>query len=855
MSKIEPYTFYIDGMTCISCSKTLESYLREKLGNRINEFHVDVTTADPKKAIINLVVDQENDDQYEVWAEVKGYIDELFSCREYGYQPINEEPSEEVQEENQQTNKLEKAKSFFTSHWFLGGVGCVSGLAVLILCLATSGLPLAVMSSLAAFSTLLTLILGANSYYDAWLKLTKAKTLTMDSLFALSTASILVVSIASLFVPWLPMMFEAGLLIYGFRHIGIAIEDTIKEKIGTAKFQDRAPKTVRKKTGQGFDEIKLDKINVDDVIIVYPGETIPLDGICEDESLIYKTIDTGAILPQYFPPQTEVLAGMRLADNEKPLAIRVTKTKSESYLARLDKAIEISALEKAPIEIKTGQLLTYFIPAVIALAVASGVIIGIFFPAAVAIQCAVSVLVSACPCTLGLITPLAVKTGMHKAAEHGVQFKSAKTLQQAEQIDTVIFDLNGTLTTGVPSVKELYLFEESNLSKTEFLSYCAALEKQSSHPIGKAIYSYANQFNIEDVEADFLDHSHHSGISGKIINKDYVIGSMTVMQEKGMKIPLKFKQPNLQAGDQIVYVARNNIAIGFLVITDPLRDDAYCTIRALKAMGKEICLCTGADEETAHRYAQALGIKTVYANCIASSLQRKENHHSKTSYINALKQKGRKVAMIGDAGNDTPAITASDLGIAVVSDGSDILTQQAAGIVIHNGALLSIASAFAVSKQTVSNINQNLVMSLIYNLGSILVSGGLLVAIGLTLNPVIGVALMIFQACMILMNVYRFKQQPLEHLQLEKKQYQEASSPRESSHAKMNTYKSEYSKDSLCEQEPPHIKPVKTSAPSFWNYCMPKGASTEEEEKEELLLFGNRKDESILNSANCSSKC
>ncbi|WP_454782756.1 heavy metal translocating P-type ATPase [Legionella sp. WA2022007384] len=854
MSKINTYTFYVDGMTCVSCSGSLEYHLRQILEDRIKKFHADVTTADPKKVIIELVHDEKLGDKYKEWTEVKGYIDELFSCREYEYSSTKEAPKKEAQVTHQQTNNLEKAKSFFTSHWFLGAIGCISGLAVLIICLATSGLSLPVMGSLAFFSTLLTLMLGANSYHDAWNKLTKAGTLTMDSLFALSTASILIVSIASLFLPWLPMMFEAGLLIYGFRHIGIAIEETIKEKIGTAKFQDRAPRTVRKRTIQGLEEIDLDKIKVDDIIIVHSGETIPLDGICEDESLIYKTIDTGAIFPQYFYPQTEVLAGMRLADNEKPLAIRVTKTQSHSYLARLDKAIELSALEKAPIEIKTGQLLTYFIPLVIALAATSGVIIGIFFPAAVAIQCAVSVLVSACPCTLGLITPLAVKTGMHKAAEHGVQFKSAKTLQQAEQVDTVIFDLNGTLTTGVPSVKELYLFEESKLTELDFLSYCAALEKQSSHPIGKAIYSFASQYKITDVEADLLDHSHHSGISGKIKDKNYVIGSMTVMNEKGIKIPVNFKQPKLQAGDQIVYVSRNKTAIGFMVITDPLRDDAFCTIKALKAMGKEICLCTGADEETAHRYAKALGIKTVYANCIASSAERKEQQ-SKTSHIQALRKKGHKVAMIGDAGNDTPAITASDLGIAVVSDGSDILTQQAAGIVIHNGALLSIASAFAVSKQTVSNINQNLVMSLVYNLGSILVSGGLLVAVGLTINPVVGVALMILQACMILMNVYRFKQQPLEHLQEEKKQYQEASSPRESSHVKMNQCTPEYSKDSLYAREPTHVKSAKPSATSFfWNYCMSNEPSTEEEV--ELHLFTDNEDESICNiDGSCTFKC
>ncbi len=822
MPKNKTYTFYVDGMTCTSCSGTLEHVLKDKLSDRMRYFHVDLTTADPKKAIIILAEeDQGSHNQHEVWSELQGYIDELFHCREYEYDPDKkEEPQIPLQQPNTLKQITKKARSFLTSHWFLGTLGCVSGLAVLIACLATSGLSLAFMSSLAVFSTLLTLVLGANSYYEAWTKLTKSKALTMDSLFALSTASILVVSVASLFLPWLPMMFEAGLLIYGFRHIGIAIEDTIKEKIGTAKFQDRAPKMVRKKTPTGFEEINIAQLNIGDEIIVHAGELIPLDGVCEEESIIYKTIITGATLPQYFPPEAKVLAGMRLADSEKPLTIRVKKTHKESYLARLDTAIEQSVLEKAPIEIKTGQLLNYFIPTVIALAVASGIIIGFFFPAAIAIQCAVSVLVSACPCTLGLITPLAVKTGMHKAAENGVQFKSAKTLQQAEQIDTVIFDLNGTLTTGIPSVKEMYLFEESHLSEIDLLSYCSALERQSDHPIGKAIYSFANKHSISNHEVFQLDNSHHSGCSAKINDTTYAIGSMTLMKEKGIVIPSKFKQPTLEAGDQIVYVARNDTVIGFLVMTDPLREDAYCTINALKAMGKEICLCTGADEETARRYAHSLGIKSVYASCSASSIE-ENDQQSKTSHIQALKRKGRKVAMVGDAGNDAPAIAASDLGIAVISYGADELTQQAAGIVIHSETLLPIASAFAVSKQTVSNINQNLVMSMVYNLGSILVSGGLLVAVGLTLNPVVGVALMILQACMILMNVYRFKEQPLEHLQEEAKRYQEASFPAESSHAKINKHTPACINELSCDeaQVPAHIKPAKRTSVSspFWS--------------------------------------
>lgn len=759
----QPFIFFIDGMTCISCSGTIESHLKNKFKNRLKLFDVDLTTPDPKKTTI--ILNDSEEQHLEIWNELKNSIEEIgFNCREYQFQLENKANLEKEKQINWTKFLIALSKKFFTSHWFLGGLGCIAGIAVLIACLSASTLSMPVMIPIALISTVLTLALGANSYKDAWSKLTKTNTLTMDSLFALSTISILVVSIASLFVPWLPMMFEAGLLIYGFRHIGIAIENTIKNKISSAKFQDRAPKILKKCTANGIEEQDLDLIKVDDIVLVQPGEIIPLDGICENESTVFTTIITGATLPRHFLPKDKVLAGMRMAENANPLKIRVTKDQKNSYLARLDAAIEASALEKAPIEIKTGQLLVYFIPTVIALAIASGIIIGLFFPAAIAIQCAVSVLISACPCTLGLITPLAVKTGMHKAAENGVQFKSAKALQQAEQINTVIFDLNGTLTTGVPVVKQLYVSETSQLTDEQFIALCLALEKGSKQPLGKAIYSFARKKSTQNLQADFLDSSHHSGVTGKILGNQYAIGSRTLMKLKGIAIPQEIEniEKTLAAGDQIVYMAREHTIIGCMVMTDPLRADAPLTINALKAMGKQIHLCTGADQQTAKRYAQALGIDHVSSECVATSMD--DNQLSKTTYINKLRRQGHIVAMIGDAGNDAEAVVSSDLGIAIASDSGDELTQQAADIVIHTGTLLPIASAFAVSQQTVTNINQNLTMSLIYNIGSIVVSGGLLVALGITLSPVVGVALMITQACMILLNVYRFKQQAISHL-------------------------------------------------------------------------------------------
>lgn len=783
----ETYFFYVNGMTCAGCSGNLENSLKNKLTNRLVTFHADVTQEDPKKTTI--VLHEKAEDHQKTWNELRNYIIAAgFSCEEYEY-PIEEQdedeiPVEEIPQAAKQSffQKLKaKGKKFFTSHWFLGALGCTTGVAVLIFCLI-SPLSLPVMLPLASISVLLTFILGANSYYDAWSKLTKTRTLTMDSLFALSTAAILIVSVASLFVPWLPMMFDAALLIYGFRHIGIAIEESLKEKISSTKFLDRAPKTVRLQTIDGSKSISLKKIKINDIIIINPGELIPLDGVCLDERSIYNTIISGSPLPRLLQINNVVLAGMRLAHDAKPLTIRVSKNAHESYLARLDAHIEQSILEKAPIELKTGTILNYFIPAVLGLAVLAGIVIGFYFTPALAIQTAVSVLVSACPCTLGLITPLAVKTGIHKAAEHGVQFKSAKSLQLAEQIDTVIFDLNGTLTTGIPKVTQFTTAIQSNqLSNSELLAICAALEEESNHPIGKAIFSYAKEKEPEKLEVTELEKSHHSGVSGQINGKKYTLGSLTLMHEQGIVLPDNMTLPVLDSGDHLIFLAQEHRVIGFIKITDPLRDDAYRTINSLTAMGKQVHLCTGADKETAARYAKALGIKEVVAECIATS---------KTDHIQSLRKKGQKVAMIGDAGNDAPAMAACDFGIAIASLGGDELTQQKADAVIHNGCLLPIASAFAISKQAVSNIKQNLGMSLGYNLAALFISSGFSLAIGFMMNPAIGVTLMILQACFILLNVYRFKKQPLEHLQETSHSAQEASYKEieSSSHQKISQY-------------------------------------------------------------------
>lgn len=830
MSK--PFIFYINGMTCGGCASIIENALLDAYSTRLELFKADTTSKDPKKTII-MLADQDKEKHKDTWERIRKQIEELgYNCEPYEYLPIDEqeqtqdtistEPLVEPQSKFQEF--IDWGKSLITSHWFQGILGCSVGIALLIAMLATGGLPLAAMIPLASISIILTLTLGANSYYDAWKKFVNSQTLTMDSLFAISTISVMVISLVSFFVPWLPMMFDVGLLIYGFRHIGIAIEETIKEKISSAKFQDRAPKIVDVRLQNTLIKTPLFQIKPDDIIVINPGEIIPLDGICLEETWLYNTITTGAILPRRFSPESKVLAGMRVAENGRPLAIKVTSTLKESYLARLDANIAQSIAQKTPLEIQTQQVLTYFIPAVIGLAITSGVIVSLFFPAALAIQCAISVLVSACPCTLGLIIPLAVKTGVNKAAEYGIQFKKAQ-IQDPEQIDTVVFDLNGTLTLGVPTVTYYSPLANTDISPDQLLNICDALEKESLHPVGKAIYSYTQKNCTRKTGTATLDASHHSGVTGTIDGVQYTIGSRTLMEEKGISVAAIEESVTLEAGESMIFIARRDpqttqdTPIGYIVVTDPLRKDAKQMIDALIKMGKEVILCTGADEKTAMRYAKALGITKVHASCTATHIE--EGDRSKPAFIHSLKKSGHVVAMVGDAANDAQALGESDFGIAILSHDSDELTRQHAGAIIQSDSLLPIVNIFAIARQTVTNINQNLLLSFAYNFVSILLAGGLLLAVGITVPPALGVVFMALQACTVLLNVYLFKNEPLDYVQDETISPEETPSLEECSMQKINqhlpkhTVSPEYEPEELSSTEESTAE--KRGCCSFWH--------------------------------------
>lgn len=435
--------------------------------------------------------------------------------------------------------------------------------------------------------------------------------------------------------------------------------------------------------------------------------------------------------------------------------MRVTKTHQNSYLSLIAKNINKANAEKAPVELFANKILKYFVPALLAVALVSAVVIGSLFPPAIAIQCVISVLVSACPCALSMITPMAVRIGMKKTSEKGVHYKDGKTLQAAADIDTIVFDLNGTFTQGEVSVNNI-MIEDKNRA---LLKFVGLLESQSAHPVANTIKDYIEKQGIvidDSIEVASVDTSHHSGIKGIISGETFMVGNRDMLRANGVNT---VNPPYDDVKNGTIYIVRGSEVIGQIALTDKLRADAITTVKQLQMMRKQVHICTGADQATAEHYAALLGvpISNICANTVGASTTNDEV--SKDSYIEKLQRQGHKVAMVGDAANDLTAIARADLGIAVKSGIGDTLTEQHAGMVIQQGLLFPIVTALDVALKTKKNIFQNLFVSLTYNSVITLVASGLFVALGFTLNPAIGVALMVVESAIVFANLYRLKHQ------------------------------------------------------------------------------------------------
>jgi P-type Cu2+ transporter len=617
-------------------------------------------------------------------------------------------------------------------YWQQAALGSISGAGLMLLMLMNIAIPNWAHFTMIFGGAALTGVLGANSFKNAWEGLRpkgqqNKSSLNMDFLFSLSAIAAIAVSILHLFFPIMPMMIEAALMIFGFRRAGQWLEASFEKNKGNP------PKFVDRTRAQRYRDDK--KPVIGSFIKVPRGACVPLNGILLSPNAdLSFTVHTGKIEPISMKAGDELCAGMEVASEE--ILMEVTDLEEDSYLAYRDECFELAQAETAPIQQFTQKVMDKFIPALLITAMGVGIIASLFFGPVLGIRAALYLLVCACPCTLGFITSLAVKFGLKKIENQGLTFNTAKGLEAASTVDTVVFDLNGTLTRNEPRVL-------SWKANPKYLAIIAAMEAQSDHVIAKEILKAVGTPS-EKIVFDHIKPSHH-GIE-VVIGKDvYKIGNSA------------FTQPSCKVVDtldanHVIYFTKNGQVRAHFLMKDPLRDDAKTVIQTLLQQKKSLRILTGANRETAKQYAHELGLD--HSHFITDC-----EPEDKEDFIQALRDNGKQVAMFGDSGNDAEAITRANLGVVISSPATDPMSEQTADITLTNTSLMPILQIFAVGKQTMRSIKQNLGISFAYNFLSLGFVALAIFAFPGFLNPAFGAGLMVVQSACVMANAYRIKSQ------------------------------------------------------------------------------------------------
>lgn len=505
-------------------------------------------------------------------------------------------------------------------------------------------------------------------------------------------------------------------------------------------------------------EVKLpiEQIKVGDIIIVRPGEKIPVDGvIIEGSSAVDESMVTGESLPIDKKAGDEVIgATINKAGSFK---MRATKVGAQTVLAQIIKLVEEAQGSKAPIQRLADLVSSYFVPAVMAIAALAFIVWwfwGSSFTFALVIF--VAVLIIACPCALGLATPTAIMVGTGKGAEHGILIKDATSLEIAHKIKTIILDKTGTLTRGEPSVTD-FMPDTDNLTPEELLQLAASAELRSEHPLGQAVVKKAKDLKLELTEPKNFQAIAGKGIKAKVGNQEVIKGNRALMEEFKVKIPQRMEKEmeSLENDGKTVMLMATAIShkpyaiSGLVAVADTLKENSAEAVGALKQMGIEVWLITGDNPRTAKAIGEMVGIdeKHILAEVAPQDKEKK---------ITELKRQGKIVSMVGDGINDAPALAASDVGIAMGA-GTDV-AMESAGITLMRSDLRDVVRAIRLSKITLRVIKQNLFWAFFYNTAFIPIAAGVLYPFfGILLNPIFASAAMAFSSISVVLNSLRLK--------------------------------------------------------------------------------------------------
>jgi Cu+-exporting ATPase len=511
-----------------------------------------------------------------------------------------------------------------------------------------------------------------------------------------------------------------------------------------------APKTARRIDASGADhEVPIDSLMVGDRLRVRPGEKVPVDGvILEGRSSLDESLVTGESMPVTREAGGKVIAGT--LNQSGGFVMRADKVGRDTLLSQIVQMVAQAQRSRAPIQRLADQVAGWFVPVVIVVALAAFGIWALFGPEprfAFGLVAAVSVLIIACPCALGLATPMSIMVGVGRGAVAGVLIKNAEALERMEKIDTLVVDKTGTLTEGKPKV--VAIVPTAGFGEADILRLAASVERSSEHPLADAIMRAAKERNLTLAAVEAFDSPTGKGVTGKVDGKAVQLGNAAFLGSLAIETDsLEAEAEKLRAdGATVINIAVDGKLAGVLAIADPVKASTPDALRALAAEGIKVIMLTGDNRTTANAVAKKLGIADVEAEVLPDQ---------KSAVVQKLQKQGRIVAMAGDGVNDAPALAAAEVGIAM-GTGTDV-AMESAGITLLGGDLGGIVRARRLSQATMSNIRQNLFFAFIYNAAGIPIAAGILYpTLGILLSPIIAAAAMALSSVSVVGNALRLR--------------------------------------------------------------------------------------------------
>jgi Cu+-exporting ATPase len=603
---------------------------------------------------------------------------------------------------------------------------------------------------------------GGFFFTRAWQSIVN-RSLNMFTLIAVGVGTAYVYSAVAVIAPGIfpasvrdhgpvDLYFETAAVITTLILLGQFIEAKARSRTGHAikALLGLAAKTAHRIHDGQEQEIAVGEIRKGDVLRVRPGEKVPIDGVIADgKSNIDESMITGEAMPISKQPGEKVIGAT--VNQTGSFLMRAERIGSETVLAQIVQMVADAQRSRAPIQKLADIVSGYFVPAVIGIAIITFIVWSIVGPApamAYALVNAVSVLIIACPCALGLATPMSIMVGVGRAAQAGILVKNAEAMEVTEKVTNLVTDKTGTLTAGKPEV--VSRIAASTINERDLLQIAASVESQSEHPLARAIVESAKQEKIQLRDVTDFQSTTGGGVSGKIDDNLVLIGKEKFLADSDVRLPeeLIYEARHLQErAETTVWVAVNGDAAGLLGIADPIKPTTREAVRELHEMHLKIMMCTGDNQRTAESVARELGIDEFKAEVMPDE---------KIDIVKRLKSKGAIVAMAGDGINDAPALAEADVGIAM-GTGTDVAIESA-GITLVKGDLMGIVKAIHVSRAVMRNIRQNLFFAFIYNaLGVPIAAGVLYPFFGVLLGPMIAGAAMSFSSVSVIVNALRLR--------------------------------------------------------------------------------------------------